>query len=240
MEFRERFRLAGRIALFVFVMGSAAFLSAITAIRLAIQGREVEVPAVVGMKAGDAQARLTERGLALRIADRVFSDLPADYVVRQTPAPGTRVKVRQRTQVVLSLGPRKLPIPLLEGKSLRIARIELLRTGLQVGAVSSVHLPDAEAYEVVVQAPPPGQMAGSPRVSLLVSLGEPEAFYVMPDFTGLPLSEAQKRIPEARLRLSKITLVASPGTSKGIVVQQMPPRGSRASAGTPVELQVAE
>lgn len=241
MELPERLDRLGRIALLVFVLSAVAFLSAVMAIRFAIQGREVEMPAVVGLKAGDAQAKLAQRGLGFRIADRVYGDLPVDAVARQSPPPGTRVKVPQRAHVVLSLGPRKLPIPLIEGKSLRVARIELLRTGLQVGAVANTHLPETEPDVVVLQSPPPGQMgAGSSRVNLLVSLGEPETFYVMPDFAGVPQSEAQRQIAAAGLKLSRITLIASPGAPKGVVVQQTPPRGTRIPGGASVELQVAE
>jgi serine/threonine-protein kinase len=234
-------RWLGRTALLVFILGAAAFLSAITAIRFAIQGREVDVPAVVGMKAGDAQTKLVSQGLGFRIADRVYSDLPVDYVVRQSPPPGTRVKMPQRTHVVLSLGPRKMPIPLLEGKSLRVARIEILRAGLQIGAISSAHLPGREPDAIVRQDPPPGEKGtGSPRVNVLVSLGAAPGLYVMPDFVGMTASEAQRRIAGAGLRLSRMTFVPVPGAARGTVAQQIPARGSRVPAGTAIELQVAE
>lgn len=237
----ERLRWLGRTALLVFILGAVAFLSAITAIRFAIQGREVDVPAVVGMKAGDAQTKLVSLGLGFRIADRIYSDLPVDYVVRQSPPPGTRVKVPQRAHVVLSLGPRKMPIPLLEGKSLRVARIEILRAGLQIGAVSSTHLPQRELDVVVRQDPPAGEKGtGSPRVNVLVSLGGAPELYMTPDFVGMAMIDAQKRITTAGLRLARITFMPAPGAPRGVVVQQIPARGSRIPAGAQIELQVAE
>ena len=241
MEFPERMRAFGRLALLVFILGAAAFLSAITAIRFAVQGREVEVPALVGLKAGDAQAKLTERRLGFRIADRIYSELPADHVVRQSPPAGTRVKARQRAHVVLSLGPRKLPIPKLEGMSFRVARIELLRSGLQLGAVSGVHLREVEPDFVVRQSPRPGDVgSGSPRVNMLVALGEPPVFYVMPDLVGLPLNEAQRQITAAGLRLASLRIAAAPGSPQNTVLQQTPARGTRIAPGIGVELQVAE
>lgn len=238
---RARLESLGRMALLVFILGAAAFLSAITAIRLAIQGRDVEVPSVVGLKAGDAQAKLAGRGLGLRIVDRIYSDLPVDHVIRQSPLAGTHVKVSQRAYVVVSRGPRKLPIPPLEGKSIRAARLELLRAGLQVGEVSSSYLPAEQPELIIKQSPPAGEMgAGSPRVNLLVALGERAAAYVMPDLVGLPLSEAQRRMNAAGLRLAGITLAARSDVPHGAVLQQTPPRGARVPAGAAVELQVAE
>jgi len=236
MDLHARLRWFGQVALLAFVLGAAAFLSAITAIRLAIRGREVQVPSVVGMRTGDAQAALAGRRLGVQIADRVYSDQPPDRVVRQSPPPGTNVKVWQRVHVVLSLGPRKVPIPALVGKSLRAARIELLRAGLQVGEVSTCRLspalallalnsaeespsqriegagqPQPEPERVVQQSPLPGEPAAagaeSARVNLLVALAPEEPSYVMPDLGGLPLAEAQRRISEASLRLGKITAV---------------------------------
>jgi serine/threonine-protein kinase len=218
-----------------------AFLSAITTMRIAIQGRVVEVPRLVGMRAGDAQALLAGRGLGMHIADRVYSNQPVDFVVRQSPVSGTQVKSGQRAHVVLSLGPRQVPIPAFVGRSARAARIELLRSGLQVGEITECHLPEYEPDVVVQQSPPPGSTeAGSPRVNLLVSSGGREPAFVMPDFEGMTLLEAQRRISAAELRLTKMTVAKAAGAGPGVVVGQSPERGSRIPAGAGVELKIAE
>src|SRR5205809_1187615 len=156
MTLRERLEWLGRITLLVFILASAAFLSAITAMRIAIHGREVSMPNLVGKGVTDASNDLHSRGLILRVADRVYSEQPINTVVRQTPSPGMLMKVSQQAHVVLSLGQRALQIPPLEGNSLRVSRIELLRAGLQVGEVSTLTLPDVTADTVVLQNPKPG------------------------------------------------------------------------------------
>ncbi len=55
MTFRERLEWIFRMALLAFILMSVAFLSALTAMRFAIQGREVAMPDVVGKKAVEAQ-----------------------------------------------------------------------------------------------------------------------------------------------------------------------------------------
>ncbi len=241
MTFRERLESLSRMALLVFILAATAFLSMITAMRFAIQGREVEVPNVVGRKASDAQAALAGRQLGIRIADRIYSDLPVDYVVRQSPPAGMKVKVQQHVQIVLSLGQQRVAIPALEGKSLRAARIELLRPGLQLGELSNCYLSDFPTDAVVQQSPPPGRTdAVHPRVDLLVSLGAREPAYVMPELVGLPQTEAQRRLAAAGLHVVKITFLPSPATPRGSVVAQTPRRGVRIAAGGSVELDVAE
>src|ERR1700751_1669779 len=180
MSFRERLEWLARMVFLVFILASAAFLSAITAMRIAIHGREVSMPNLVGKGVSEASSDLHSRGLILRVADRVYSEQPINTVVRQTPSPGMLMKVSQQAHVVLSLGQRALQIPPIEGNSLRVSRIELLRGGLQVGEVTNLQLPDQAADTVVIQSPKPGAGAATPRVDVLVSAGPHEASFVMP------------------------------------------------------------
>src|SRR5271169_295 len=180
MTLIERLESLSRMVLLVFILASAAFLSAITAMRIAIHGREVTMPNLVGKNVSEASQMLQSRGLVLRVADRLYNDLPINVVVRQTPPAGLLMKVSQQAHVVLSLGQRQLQIPLLEGNSLRASRIELLRTGLQVGEVSGITMPDQTVDTVMIQTPRPGAGAATPRVDVLVSQGQRESAYVMP------------------------------------------------------------
>jgi beta-lactam-binding protein with PASTA domain len=238
MTFRERLEWLSRMALLVFILASAAFLSAITAMRIAIHGREVTMPNLVGKNVGEANQLLRSRGLLLRVADRIYSDLPINVIVRQTPPAGMLMKVSQQAHVVLSLGQRQLQIPSLEGNSLRVSRIELLRASLQVGEVSSVALPDQPADTVVIQNPKAGMGAATPRVDVLVSSGPRETSYVMPHLIGLNESDAQHRLDSANLK-RKANYVAAPQWPHGAVIDQTPAGGSRISASSTAELTIA-
>lgn len=241
MELRERLEWFGRVALLLFILASVAFLSAITAMRFAIQGREVRMPDVAGKKIGEAQATLQLIGLGIKVEDRIYSDRPLDSVVRQSPPAGMLVKVGQRAHVVLSLGAQHVTVPALEQKSLRAARIELLRGGLQIGEISSAYLPEYPAEAVLLQDPPPGTSdATGPRLNLLVSLGARAPAYVMPELVGLPLIDAQHRLAAGGLRISKITFQPVEGGTLGSVTSQTPPRGARIEAGGTVSVEVAE
>lgn len=90
MNLRERLEWATRMALLVFILASAAFLSAITAMRIAIHGREVNMPNLVGKNVSEANGMLRSHGLVLRVADRIYSELPINVVqqYRRYPAVG--------------------------------------------------------------------------------------------------------------------------------------------------------
>jgi eukaryotic-like serine/threonine-protein kinase len=238
MTLRERVEWASRVAFLVFILASAAFLSAITAMRIAIHGREVTMPNLVGKDVGEASKILRSKGLILRVADRVYSDVPINQVVRQTPPTGMLMKVSQQAHVVLSLGQRELEIPPLEGNTLRVSRIELLRGGLQVGEVSTVNLPDRPTDTVLLQNPKPGRGAATPRVDVLVSAGPKEQAYVMPYLLGLNEIDVQHRLDLANLR-RKINFVSAPQWPHGAVIDQSPLAGTRIGAGTEVQLTIA-
>ena len=241
MTFRERLEWIFRMALLAFVLMPVAFLSALLAMRFAIQGREVAMPDVVGKKAVEAQQIMQGRGVGFKVEDRLFNPAPVDTVVRQTPPPGMKVKIGQFAHVVISLGPKQATIPVLTDHSVRAARIELLRSGMQVGEISQAYLPGTENDAVMQQDPAPGTSdVTSPHVDLLVSLGARPVAYVMPELVGYSLGEAEGKFSGTGLKVAKLTLAAVPGGLHGTVVGQTPSRGARVDAGTMIELQIAE
>ncbi|HMD32806.1 MAG TPA: PASTA domain-containing protein [Candidatus Acidoferrales bacterium] len=239
MAFRQSIQWFLRVTVRIFVLVAVAFLSMLLAIRFTIHGREVRVPDLSRLHAGDAQSRLADLGLGIKIEDRVYSAVPPDSVVRQSPRPGESVRKGQRVHVVISLGSQALPVPDLVGKSERSARIGILEAGMQLGHVSSVHLKDLDADTVLQQDPPSSLKAThSPRVDLLVSLGTAETVYIMPDLTGSLPSEAQRRLAGAGLALGKYATVPAAPEKRGLVVGQSVPRGSRVVSGTLVDVQL--
>jgi len=230
---------AMRMGLLVFILAAAAFLSAIMTIRIAIRGRQVQMPNVVGKSTPDAQTLLQQRGLELKIADKVYDAAPAGQIVRQSPPAGIEVKVSQSAHVVVSLGQMKILVPTLDGESLRVARIALLKSGLQLGEVSAPYLDDAPPDAVLQQSQTPGTQAASPRVDVLIPEGPRPAAFVMPFFIGVPASDAQRQLASAGFTSVKLTPVVAPQWPPGTVIDQSPAAGARAARDAGIEMKVA-
>ncbi|MGH9562141.1 MAG: PASTA domain-containing protein [Terracidiphilus sp.] len=241
MNLRERFRWVLRMSVLAFILASVAFLSALTAMRIAIRGREVVMPNLVGVSVDQARQMLQGRGVGVTIEDRIYSNYPVDVIARQSPLPDMNVKVGQHAHVVLSLGPQKVTVPQLEQASVRSAQVLLLRDGLQTGEVSSLYLLDTDAGTVLEQDPAPGATGAiNPHVNMLVTLGPRQAAYVMPQLTGLSFPEAAAKLSAAGLKIAKVVPSTAPGTPHNTVLDQTPARGRRVDSTTPIELQVAE
>jgi serine/threonine-protein kinase len=240
MNFRERIEWVFRMLLLVFILAAAAFLSAVTTMRFAIQGREVTMPNLVGKSSADALAILQGRGLQLKVVDRVYSNLPANAVARQSPPEGERMKAAQNAHVVLSLGPQNVTTPSLVGESLRVARIQLPQVGLQIGEVTTFAAPAALSDTILQQSPPPGTRAASPRVDLLVAQGAVPPSYVMPWLVGMPLADADRLLLSAGIKVSKTSVVPSPQWPKGTVIEQTPNLGTKIMSDSEIEIVVAQ
>jgi beta-lactam-binding protein with PASTA domain len=180
--------------------------------RLAIHGREVEVPSLVGVSVGDASKTAAHEGLNLTLENRFYSTaVPAGRILAQDPAPGSRVRRDWQIRITESLGAQRVDIPDLVGESERAATVSLRRLSLDLGAVAHLAVPGDT--DVVLTQTPPANAGGvdGPRVSLLVS--DPEgpdkvAAYVMPPLVGLTYSAAAARAAAAGLHL--VTVSNSP------------------------------
>ena len=150
------------------------------------------------------------------------------------------MKVSQDAHVVVSLGPQNVTIPELEGESVRVARIQLLQAGLQLGEVTSLAVPNLPADSVVQQNPLSGTRAASLRVNLLIAQGSPPAAYIMPWLVGMQLPDADRLISSGGLKLAKTTFAAAPEWPKGTIVEQTPGLGAKVTSDTPIELVIAQ
>ncbi len=185
-------------------MLAVALLSAFLAMRLAIHGREVEVPNLAGLTLQEASEKAGHLGLSLRLENKFYSaDIPSGHILGQFPAPGASVRSEWAIRVTESIGSQQVSIPDLTGQMERPASLALRRSSLELGTVAAVASP-GEPGIVLAQTPSPNASGvDRPRVSVLLSQpasATPQAF-VMPQLTGLSLSTAIARTSAAGLRV---------------------------------------
>jgi beta-lactam-binding protein with PASTA domain len=151
-------------------MVAVALISAFIAMRLAIHGREVQVPQLTGLTVAEASAIAASDRLNLTLENRFYSTgIPAGRILAQDPAPGARVRRDWAVRITESLGAQAVNIPDLTGQSERAATVSIRRLALDLGVVAHLAIPGAP--DVVLAQTPTANSGGvdSPRVSLLVS-----------------------------------------------------------------------
>ena len=234
-------RLAG-VLLMVLVLVIVCLFSALTAMRFAIRGQEVEVPNLVGRTQVEAARILSERRLGVRLYSRRFSStVGKDRILDQIPEAGSRLKLERGVKVLLSLGERKFSVPDLQGTSLRATQLMLTQRGLSVGNTLYAHTEIGKKSTIAYQSPSAGDVGGSdPAVNLLVSLGSLAGYYAMPDLTGLPVEDVIKQVRSEGFRLGEITYDQHPGIGYGLVVHQHPPVGHKLFRSDVIILEVSQ
>ncbi len=229
-----------RLFLQALILLTVMLVAALVTMRLAIHGREVAVPKVVGMTQRDAEKAAAGQGLLMDVENRFYSaEIPEGRIVSQLPAPGTQVRRGWRLRVAQSLGPQRAVVPDLVGESGRAAEMNAQRRGLEVGATVVAHIPGLPPGQVVAQSPPPNAVGvATPKINLLVTAGAEEVSYIMPDFVGRNLAEASSAIEAAGLRLGEVKALEASG-AHSTILRQSPLPGQRVTPGTVVTFEVA-
>jgi beta-lactam-binding protein with PASTA domain len=220
-----------RLVLLALVLLTVALVSALTAMRIAIHGREVAVPKLVGLTPQEAERASIAAQLQLVVERQYYSqDIPEGKIMSQLPEPGTRVRRGWQVRVAQSLGPQRVAIPDVLGQSERAADLNIRRRGLDVGAVAEIEMAGTPAGQVISQSPP-GNASGvsAPKISLLVAMtAEPDAF-VMPNFVGQSLGNVARVLQDAGMKLGTVTMATQAPSGSALAPQ----------VGTPVSPQVA-
>src|SRR6202140_3107517 len=223
-----------RFAMMALVLVVVALVSALTAMRFAIHGQEVEVPAIVGKTPAEAERPVAGLGLLMEVERQYYSpQIPEGRIMTQMPPPGTKVRRGWAVRVARSLGPQRVVIPDVTKQSERAAEWNIQRRGLEVASTAEMQLPGTPADKVLGQSPPANaSQVEAPRTSLLVTVAADPPAYVMPSFVGQPLGTASRALQDAGFRLGNVSmapLVANSAASDAIPATLPPAQPSPAS-----------
>jgi beta-lactam-binding protein with PASTA domain len=148
-------------------------------------------------------------------------------IISQDPPAGSKIRVNRFVRVVLSGGSEMVEVPALVGRSMEAASKVLSENGLQRGLVSQIHTPRYAAGRIIAQEPEPGgpKIKRATPIHFLVSQGEAEPKYLMPDLIGRRSGPTIERLQELGFKVADIRYSYYPGLSPGIIIKQFPPHG---------------
>jgi beta-lactam-binding protein with PASTA domain len=248
-----------RFALLGLVLVVVALASAVTAMRFAIHGQEVAVPALVGLTPSDAERSLAPLGLQIEVERQYYSpQVPEGKIMSQLPLPGTKVRRGWQVRVAQSLGAQRVVIPDVTKQSERAAEWNIRRRGLDVTSTAEIQLPQMPANQVIAQSPPANaSQVSAPKTSLLVTAAADPPAYVMPSFVGQLLGTVSRTLQDAGFKLGNVNMAPAASTPPNIqsapplvpappaqpspasmIVVQTPPAGQKVLAGAVVSFEV--
>lgn len=244
------FRGLGYLAYLLFVVVIFG-LAAYTSFSLFVRSGVTTVPNVVGLSRTDAANLLADQGLTLKDAKeaegkgkgkgRYDDKVPAGRVARQTPDARTLVKRGRPVVIVLSLGPRRVEVPDLVGRTLPAAQSAISGSGLALGRILGAISPNHEAPGSVLQQDPDAGDSAAPAsgVDLLLAMAAPGERYVMPDLVYRNYEQVRPYFEQLGFKFGNVKFERYEGVNAGIVLRQFPLPGHPLSREDAVSLVVA-
>jgi beta-lactam-binding protein with PASTA domain/serine/threonine protein kinase len=231
---RQRWRRGLLWALVALLVAGAVVL----AVLLTQSTKSVTVPSVTGQTEQAAGARLRGAGLNPVPSLAPSASVRSGLVISQAPAAGATAKKGARVSIVVSEGPRTVPLMdvsgLTEAKAVAELRHAHFKTKTKPEASKTV-----EAGRVIATAPSAEtEVQEGSVITLLVSSG-PAPVHV-PDVVGSTLEAAEATLTNAELEVGTVTKRVSSTQPAGTVLAQLPTSGQSLRAGEKVNLTIAK
>ena len=187
----------------------------------------VEVPDVVGREVIDAQAQLRAEGLQDEVEYEINTEVPENFVFRQSPPAGQRVDEGDTVLITVSQAEKSL-VPPVRGRTSTSARELLTAAGYAVIALQGPS--QAEAGIVVGQDPPAGaELPQGEAVTITISTGPGQIF--VPDLSGMLLVDALQTLNGMGLRVDQ-RKEPSDTVAEGEIIGTDPPASSPVGPGS--------
>lgn len=218
------------------------FLSAIVAYHVTLSGEMVTIPDLTNKSMEEAKQILMEEKLfVIKSGIALHERIEKDKIIEQDPLAGSKVKINNVVKVVLSAGKEKVIVPRFIGRSLQAIGPEIIQSGLMKGKISHVHTPAYAAGRILSQDPLENEeVARGSRISFLVSQGEREKKYLMPDLIGKRASVVIEKLKELEFNIGNIRYSYYPGLDTGIIINQYPEPGSRIQRRNLITMEVSK
>ncbi|MEK7996338.1 MAG: PASTA domain-containing protein [Planctomycetota bacterium] len=206
-----------------------------TQVNVSVAQKEmIAVPDLRGQSRQEAENILKKERLRLGEVVKRFSDQPADSVVWQEPAAGTKVAVGTAVELWVAVN-APVELPDVRGREVKEAEEILAKLRLRVGQVTK-RLSYQPEGTIVRQEPAPGNLAlVGTAVDLWVAV---RVAAKVPDVRGQGVEEAASILRKARLRPGQRFDHFSQ-EEPGTVLDQSPAAGTRVVPDSAVDLFVA-
>lgn len=199
----------------------------------------VEMIAVAGMSAAEAQNQLKKLGLVTELSYVESEAYEQNIVISSDITPGTRIPTGTTVTLTVSSGKEGREVPNVVGLSDKDAVKQFEAQGFSVNRTES-YSSSVEKGNVISQSPEGGQKAPAGSViTVNVSLGKEDSKVRVPNLMGIPEDEAVAKLIEAGLAVGGTGAINSDEYEEGLVCYQSYSYGSYVDPGTAVEIKVS-
>jgi len=205
-----------------------------------IKGEETEAPNLMGISLEQAKKIAVKQKVYLKRIDGNYDrHYPPLTVINQSPDPGVRIKERSYITVFVTSDVKDVIVPDLVGYDLNDCEKLLNENNLRKRYVSYMDAEDVPVDFVIAQSFPPGALVPTgTEIDILLSKGNKEKSYIMPDVIGKKFSDVKIYFEIRSLKVLQ-NQVYYPGLEPGLVVRQYPLSGYPINAKARISIGVS-
>ncbi len=231
-----------KYALLILLLLNTFIISAFFSHCFFLKGEMVSVPDLLGMSLDKAESELAAKKLfVVQNGVKLHEYLEQGKIISQAPPPNTKLKINETVKIVLSAGKEQVFVPKLVGTNLQDINTILVENELKRGRTSHVHTPKYAAGKVIAQYPLENEEVPiDTRISLLISQGEKEQKYLMPDLIGKRASEVIASLKQMGFNVGDVRFQLYRGLESGIIIKQTPPQGFRIQKRNLITLEISK
>ena len=202
-------------------------------------GSRVVVPSTVGATEAELTAALSPLGLTSLIVERRYSeDIEADRVIESIPAGGGKLDPGGTVKIVLSKGPERYAVPMLQGLTPEAAVNLIQKSPLRVAPIIEVFDATVPKGYVISAKPAVGtKVKRNTTITLTVSKGIEQV--ALASYIGKSGEQALNELTEAGFKVTS-TYAFNETRLAGEVVSQTPAGGGTANKGGAVSLVISK
>ena len=168
--------------------------------------QDVRIPSVEDLNQDEAEAKLQDLGLEIRVTERPHAEIPRGHAIRTEPAANSSVPAGTQVTLVISNGKEITEVPDLTGKNTSQAANVLKEAGLALNQeVKEDTSDDVPAGEIISQTPVQGsQVSKGTKVTITVSTGPGDVR--VPTVAGQSVEDATGNLEGAGFKVNIINV----------------------------------
>jgi serine/threonine-protein kinase len=198
----------------------------------------IVVPDLVRMSATAAQQELLQTGLRSKLTTEDDASIPPDHVIRQDPAPGTKLSKDDVVTLVVSGGLPRVQVPDVKGYSRADALSELRKVKLKTRVVEAFSATVPKDQVIDVNPAVGASLRQNATVTLTISKGAQPI--KVPDLVGRTIDDARRAVAAAGLTLKIEQRTPSDTIAADVVLSQNPDPSASADANAAVSVIVSD
>ena len=228
------------IAFFIVLVSTLILIDFVLLPTLANSKKELFMPDVKGMNVDDVYELLENFSISLFYIDYI-EGYQVNEVLSTSPRAYTKVKEGREIKVTVIADKKDIIINDFISKSLRNANLFLDRNNITLDTIIYEYSEKYNRNKVISQYPKEGnKIKDNSKVTLIVSLGNPPDYYIVPDLINVSLNKGKIKIRESGLLIGKLLYEYVDTLLNNTIIQQDQPAYKRLSMPLEINLTISK